>query len=150
MYKVLVVRNSVLPAHLKCVLDTPEDSVEIGLDSLVNKGLFFSGWVTSSEVATKDITVYVKHNGQKQTSRLSENRPDVVAVMNTNFPSFKSSNECGFSFPTEWSTELCCFGIEVNGFEYDLYNIEIAGQLKVLKGSDDWLFLDLFAEYILQ
>lgn len=121
-------------------LDYPRENETIDDKELREVGLLFQGWLLNE---THSALSLVLLNGNDIVSLpFSRNRPDVISKVLGHEAESHRLLQCGFSERIKLKHSEFSLGIVVNGSFTPLLSGSVDGTFKVLKGRNNWLFLD--------
>ena len=140
-FRIALTRQTEKVAGIKrWCLDFPvHEQVERSAD-LTDKGLAFQGWVLRERL--DELQIELHHAAQIQSYALDVARPDVVRIILKDDAADHPQLYCGFYFVVQLQVPEFTLGIRWRGQFYPWYCGEASGEFKVLKGLDQWLFLD--------
>lgn len=118
-------------------LDKPDTALAYSAQQL-QQGIVLSGWVVSAQPA---VTMFIRQGDQQHCFCADQARPDVVKrlLANSAAPQLFA---CGFNFTLSCQADVVELGMLLAGEPLVLARLEVAGKIQVLKGREDWLFLD--------
>lgn len=125
--------------QLRWCIDFPVTEQKVALDLLTKDGVLFQGWLLHAPAGTQ---MYLLQSGIVQLYPLQLNRPDVIEQVLREPAEQHPQLGCGFRFSSVLQSADFELGIYFDEQRWPLVRGEITGEFMVLKGKDDWLFLN--------
>jgi len=139
-----IIKTKLIAAHdrpsIKWCLDSPKNEAQVSFEKLNNEGLLFRGWLLLS--IKEEVEVCVLSGDQTFIVDFNENRPDVMRKVLTEADDREQSLRCGFKVKLPLTNESFTVGFKHKGTFFPLLEGKVEVVLKVLKGEQEWLFLD--------
>ncbi|WP_018984645.1 hypothetical protein [Salinimonas chungwhensis] len=121
-------------------LDFPAKDMSVDLTELRRDGLLLQGWLLSE--AHVDLTLVILNGKNISSLPLTQERPDVIRKVLGEEPASHPQLLCGFSKRVKLSRAAFSVGVIANGKFTELLKGSVEGKFQVLKGAENWLFLD--------
>lgn len=124
-------------------LDYPATEQQITSAELTEQGLVFQGWVLPEQLQElQDLQIEVSHGDESTLFGLNVARPDVIRIVLKAEAEGHPQLYCGFRFTLQLQAAQFNIGFRIAGLYTEIWRGMLHGEFKVLRGLDDWLFLD--------
>lgn len=144
MHRVVVTKHDCSALGVRHAVDCPENEQKIEANDALTSGLVLSGWVAVQSMPIARMWLEFSINGgdiEKIVDiKAAKARQDAEAMLCKHYPSF---NVClGYEQQVEWPTEKANLFVELDGKKLHLATFKTIGALEILRGSNQWLFLN--------
>lgn len=127
-------------AVFRWCLDYPVNKFAVTDERVGEKGIKVRGWILPS--SKQSLSVIVLCGNEVIPLPLNEDRPDVIEKVLKENSSAHPLLKCGFRHSVRFKHRNFSIGVVENGHYHPLLSGTIEGSLKVLRGKENWLFLD--------
>jgi alginate O-acetyltransferase complex protein AlgJ len=121
-------------------LDYPTKDQKIDITELSDQGLLFQGWVLNDKKSS--IALVLLNGGDVLKLQLTRSRPDVISKVLGQEADDHPQLQCGFSQYIKLKHSSFSLGIVQGGRFSEILTGSIDGKFQVLRGKENWLFLD--------
>lgn len=126
-------------------LDFPRADEAADAVALQQQGMLLQGWVLLTKKGLKQregAQIFVRTGGVTEYFPLDRERPDVVSAVLQKAPQGHPQLRCGFRFHLVLNNAYFEVGICLDGEHLVLASGTIKGPFEILRGRENWLFLD--------
>ncbi|WP_421132585.1 hypothetical protein [Alteromonas sp. A079] len=132
--------SSVTSSVHRWCLDSPVNDFAVSNERVGEIGIKVRGWLLPNP--RKNLAVVLLCGDEVISLTFNEERPDVIEKVLKDTPSGHHYLKCGFRHSVRFKHADFSIGVIENASYHPLLTGTIEGTLKVLEGTDNWLFLD--------
>lgn len=121
-------------------LDRPINSFKFDFKNLNKSCLNFSGWLVNHKDVKGELVIL--HGDRVDNLTRNECRPDVESKVVQKNEMLERRQHYGFDYAIELKTDIFTIALISESVITPIYQGRIKGVFEVIKGKDEWLFLD--------
>jgi|GEM_PF-1094788 len=129
-----------LSGHFHWCLDRPSNNLRFDYKNLNNFCLDFNGWLVNRKGVKGELVIL--HGDRVDNLTRNESRPDVETKIVYKDEKLEKRQHYGFNHAIELVSDKFTIALISESILTPLYKGHIKGAFEVIKGEDNWLFLD--------